>query len=314
MIANSPQFDDQTFSLVIKIWHNRNRVKRSYVGEVLMLGKSLRVSMIAFFLISILSNTIESNQGIPLYYWQEKFINFGDYISLKIVERMVARPVDVYQKGTVINGPKLLAVGSIMTFARDGDIIWGSGVNGKWLNLKYYRFKSLDVRAVRGPLTRAFLQDNFGIACPEIYGDPALLMPYLFPELKRKQSPSIDYLIIPHYTEIPLFPKKRWHEHIVYPTEPWLTVVEKILDSKFVISSSLHGIIIAEAFGIPARLLKVTDHEPIFKYDDYYQGTSRPDYTMAHSVEEALAMGGERPAQCDLAALYRAFPFEQWIN
>lgn len=265
--------------------------------------------------IIILLVTVQQNdilaEGLPLYYWKEKFVNFGDFVSLKLVERMIEGPVQVYEKGTPQVGPKLLAIGSILTFAAHDDVIWGSGINGKWMDLKYYKFKNLDVRAVRGPLTRAFLIKNFGIQCPEIYGDPALLIPFLFPEFKKKKHPAYDYIIIPHYSEIALFPKDQY-KNVVYPTEPWDVVIEKIIDSKFVISSSLHGIIIAEAFGIPARFLRITSNESLFKYEDYYLGTNRSEFHMAYSVAEALAMGGEKPHQCNLVKLYSAFPFEFW--
>jgi pyruvyltransferase len=155
------------------------------------------------------------------------------------------------------------------------------------------------------------LWQNFQIAVPEVYGDPALLFPYLFPEFQRAEAPSHPYLIIPHYSEEKLFPKELF-AHVVYPTEPWDHVVSQILDSALVISSSLHGLIIAEAYGIPARMLRVTENEFLLKYDDYYGGTNRPDYTFARSLEEALEMGGERPFECDLKKLYAAFPFEFW--
>lgn len=255
------------------------------------------------------SNTILDK--MPLYYWQEKFTNFGDYLSLKLVERIVHGPVEVYQKQTLKKEQKLLAIGSILTFAAQGDIVWGSGANGKWLGLVNYKFTDLDVRAVRGPLTRYFLMQNFNITCPEIYGDPALLMPYFFPELKPAKNPSHDYLIIPHYTEQMLFPRE-CYDNMVYPTDPWDKVVEKILDSKFVISSSLHGVIVAEAFGIPARLLRITETEHIFKFIDYYLGTGRPNFQPARSLAEALKLGGEKPVQCDVLKLYQAFPFEYW--
>ncbi len=70
------------------------------------------------------------------------------------------------------------------------------------------------------------------------------------------------------------------YPNVVYPTEPWDEVIRKILDSEFVISSSLHGLIIADAFGVPSRLLKITDTEPLFKYRDYYEGTGRPIFLM----------------------------------
>jgi pyruvyltransferase len=250
-------------------------------------------------------------EGLPLFYWQEEsFVNFGDYLSLKLVERIVGSPVRYFTRKTRCQEKKLLAIGSIFYFACDHDVVWGSGINGKRLNKKDYRFSSLDIRAVRGPLTRQFLIENFGIDCPEVYGDPALLFPYFFPEFKKKDCPSNEYVIIPHYSEKNLFPKNELP--VVYSTDPWNEVLEKILDSKLVISTSLHGVVIAEAYGIPARLLRVTENEPFFKFRDYYLGTNRPYFQVATSIEEALQMGGEPPFQCNLKRLYEAFPFEFW--
>jgi pyruvyltransferase len=270
---------------------------------------------------SLQADATNQTEGLPLYYWNEQwhgrvFTNFGDYLSLKLVERIVGCPVRVYKKTPKKYEKKLLAIGSIFYFANDQDVIWGTGVSGKRLSRKDYKFNQLDVRAVRGPLTRAFLMHQFQIDCPEIYGDPALLFPYFFPEFKRKEKPSRDYIIIPHYSEEDLFPKEEW-ENVVFSTEPWNEVIEKILDSRFVISSSLHGIIIAEAYGIPARVLRVLENphiEPLFKYQDYYLGTNRPNFRCATSVDEALEMGGEPPFECDLKKLYEAFPFDHWPN
>lgn len=208
---------------------------------------------------------------------------------------------------------KLLAIGSVLIIARDNDVIWGTGMNAKRLDLTLYKFHDLEVKAVRGPLTRRFLQDNFNIACPEIYGDPALLIPYFFPEFKKNPDPEHDYVIVSHYSEKNLFPKEEY-PNVIYADEPWRDVIRKILNSKFVISSSLHGMIVAEAYGIPARYLRVTESEPLFKFMDYYLGTNRPDFKYASSVEEALSMGGEPPFSCDLKKLYESFPFEYWPN
>ncbi len=255
-------------------------------------------------------------EGLPLYYWNEQwhgrvFENFGDIISLKLLERIIGEPIRVYKKGQKPPEKKLLAIGSLLYFARDNDVIWGTGTNGKFTKKEDFKFTTLDIRAVRGPLTRKFLWEVFHIECPEIYGDPALLIPYFFPEFKRKKNPAYDYIIIPHYSEEHLFQKHEW-DNIVYSTEPWGAILEKILDSRFVISSSLHGVIVAEAYGIPARLLVVSNNEPLFKYMDYYLGTNRPNFQYATSVEEAMEMGGESPFECDLKKLYEAFPFEYW--
>jgi len=224
---------------------------------------------------------------------------------------MVSEPIRVYNRKPRNNDQKLLAIGSIMSFADEGDVVWGSGVNGKLLSRSSYNFRQLDVRAVRGPLTRDFLKALAGIDVPEIYGDPGLLVPRLFPEFKKKTKPSRPYLIIPHYSETALFPKSKY-SNMISPTESWDKVIEAITDSEFVISSSLHGIVIAEAFGVPARLLRVTETEPLFKYQDYYLGTNRKSFQYARSIEEALKLGGEPSFDCDLDQLYKAFPFEFW--
>lgn len=266
-----------------------------------------------FFLLGDLLNPMRvSAEGLPLYYWDAKqFVNFGDYLSLKLVERIVGGEVKVVPQS--YSQQKLLAIGSVLIIAREGDVLWGTGMNAKRLDLNLYKFQSLEVRAVRGPFTRAFLIDNFGIFVPEIYGDPALLIPYFFPEFKKKQDPEFDYIIVPHYSEKDSFPKEQY-PNVVYADEPWRTVIRKILNSRFVISSSLHGIVVAEAYGIPARYLRISDHEPLFKFNDYYSGTNRPDYRYATTVEEALSMGGEPPYSCDLQKLYESFPFEYWPN
>lgn len=253
-------------------------------------------------------------EGLPLYYWQHPhFTNFGDYLSLKLVERIVGKPVKIIKENPQSKVKKFLAVGSIISFAKNNDVVWGSGVNGKNLNPKNYKFSKLDIRSVRGPLTKDFLNQHLNIKCPEVYGDPVLLFPYFFPEFKKSENPKYDYIIIPHYSEKSFFPRTL-SGNIVYPTDPWQQIIKKVINSKFVISSSLHGVIIAEAFGIPARLLKITDNEPIFKFADYYLGTNRPNFQYATSVEEALLMGGEPPFECDLQKLYEAFPFEFWPN
>jgi pyruvyltransferase len=280
-----------------------------------MINFNNKLLIVVIFLISFNASNGKNfrftNKGIPLFYWKSASrVNFGDYLSLKLVERIVGQPIETNPSD---NRKKLLAVGSIFARASEGDIVWGSGVSGKRMKLSDYDFKTLDIRAVRGPLTRQFIMENFKINCPEVYGDPVLLFPYFFPEFKKKKNPKYDYVIVPHYTEEKLFPKSKY-KNVVYPTDPWDVVIKKILNSKFVISSSLHGLIVAEAYHIPARLLRVTENEPIFKYIDYYLGSGRSDFCFATSIEEALKLGGEPPFKCDLKKLYKAFPFDCWGN
>lgn len=53
-------------------------------------------------------------------------------------------------------------------------------------------------------------------------------------------------------------------------------------------SSLLHGIILAEAYGIPAIYLKDNKINQDFKFNDYYCGTGRSEYKYAKTIEDAL--------------------------
>lgn len=236
-----------------------------------------------------------------LFWWSpdDSSVNFGDHLSKVLVERMLQKSLACE---TFIHPaePVFFAIGSLLEQAQNGDLVWGSGFLFEHHQIT---FSQLDVRAVRGPLTRQILI-NQGIFCPEIYGDPALLFPRYFPEFQRGEI-VYDYIIIPHIGEMYLFLP---YKNVVFPTEPWDEVLNKILRAKLVISSSLHGIILAEAYGIPARMLMMNLNTSLFKFKDYYEGTGRPLFQIAHSIHEALLLQGESPPRIDLDKLAQAFP------
>ena len=251
--------------------------------------------------------TPELSDHPEIYWWSPQDssdINFGDYLTKVIVERIIGRPVTY--KPLESSMPQCLFGGSVLHFARNDYIVWGAGFRD--CPLEENRFSVLDVRAVRGPRSREFLLKK-NIKCPKIYGDPVLLLPRLFPELKR-ETPIYDYIIIPNIGEMESFAS---YKNVVLPTSPWEEIVQKILRSRLVISGSLHGLIVAEAFGVPARLLKMTWTEPLLKYSDYYESTDRPDFKYATSVQQALELGGEEPGFIDSTPLLESFPWDYFI-
>lgn len=246
---------------------------------------------------------------VELFYWNppQGAMNFGDYLSHVIVCKHLADCGRFLDEET-LRARRLLAIGSILHFAHDGDVIWGSGVNGK-IDAEAHRFRTLDVRAVRGPLTREFLTRR-GIEAPEVYGDPALLLPRLFGE-RFKATRGRAHVFVPNLHDITL--TTGW-EDVVSPSLPWNTCIDRILNAEFVMASSLHGLIVAEAFGIPARYVRLSETEGIFKYRDYALGTGRAQFEFARSREEALEMGGMAPPSFDAAALLDAFPLDLWTG
>ncbi len=212
-----------------------------------------------------------SNKPIPIYYWKN-WINFGDAISPFVVRVLSGR--GVVHRSSDFKEPRLLAVGSVLHDANEGDIVWGSGFRGNEI-----RAGRLDVRAVRGPLTRAALV-RLGIKAPQVYGDPAVLMPYLFdPRTTRRYDVGvIQHLRYRNQSRI-LNPAGLKVLEIRVDQHP-LSVISQICECRQILSSSLHGIIVADAYGIPSRWIKPKcekgiPSEPDIKFEDYYASTGR---------------------------------------
>ena len=233
--------------------------------------------------------------------------NFGDLLGPIIIERLM-RIVGL--QAETRTATRLLSVGSVLHFARDGDVVWGSGVNGK-IPVDSYNFKSLDVRAVRGPHTRAVLQDH-GIKVPAIFGDPALLLPHVAPELLNASRDKRHKLtIVPNMEDLRRHRSLRLVADVLNPRSGLRHCLYRIVHSELVVGSSLHAIVVAEAFGIPARVVesKVEHH---FKYADYYAGTGRSSYSPAPTVQEAIRAGGEPLPNLSVRPLLDAFPADLW--
>ncbi len=218
---------------------------------------------------------------------------------------------------------RLLSLGSVFQFAGNGDIVWGTGIN-PFLQQPLPAGARIDIRSVRGPLSRQFVIDELGLECPERYGDPGILLPRLFPELQRAEEPVHDHLVIcQHGDEV--YVRKHFERFGRFnmflcqrpERQPWRVVVREILRSRLVVASSLHALIIAEAFGIPARwwyndLLPSYYKSGLFKYNDYYLSTHRAPDEYARSIDEALEMGGKAPIEHDLSDdILAAFPTDR---
>lgn len=235
--------------------------------------------------------------------------NFGDMLGPKIIDALL-RQRQTGQKPNFISERRegeqmLLGVGSVLHFGRDGDIVWGAGKNGRIPNGSH-EFNSLDVRMVRGPLTRDFLKER-DIAVPDVFGDPGLLVAHLFPDLTRLAK-KFDLTIIPNLNDCPLIDVD---PHTLQdPTDDLLTVLRRIASSELVISSSLHGIVVSESLGIPVKVLRPAIASD-FKYLDYFLGTGRSTPPpMYDSIKEAIK--GESSAPPDFCAkkMIDAFPFD----
>jgi pyruvyltransferase len=238
--------------------------------------------------------------------------NFGDLIGPMIVESLIEKKVSrVGSRARRHPGRRLLTVGSILHLARDGDTVWGSGARGATASALDYRFSDLDVRAVRGPLTRRFLLER-GIEAPPVYGDPALLLPDALPELRDWATMKTRLVtIVPNFADFAAT-RARYGDLCIDPQSGLLRCLRTIAQSESIVASSLHGIVVAESLGIPARLM-VSEHESWFKYEDYYRGTGREPAEPAGSLQQAMR---ELPTSSPVVradpALAESFPHDLW--
>lgn len=249
----------------------------------------------------------ETFPTVDVFEWRPSggAINFGDHLATVVVAKVLADGGHLLGE-QVTTGRRMFSVGSVLHFAATGDVVWGSGINRKLPDDRHV-FANLDVRAVRGPRTAAFLRDR-GINVPSVYGDPALLIPHLFSGRFVRQVRH-KAVFVPNLHELG---HVKTDLPVISPLQGWNRVVEQILSAEFVVSSSLHGLVIAESFGIPARYVRLTENENLFKYEDYVFGTGRDKLVPATLIEAALDMGGMPPAVIDTQGLLDAFPWDLW--
>lgn len=206
-----------------------------------------------------------------------KHNNFGDDINFPILEALTGGRINSLQKVGIHRIDHLLCIGSVLEYCNEHSIVWGSGA--MWGN-KQLGHHPKKVCAVRGPLTQQYLIKE-GVDCPQIYGDPALLLPYIFRPLVEKRY-RIGF--IPHYVDYDLPHVKQFrenHPEILFIKfegyASWQDVVIQINSCECIVSSSLHGLIVSDAYKIPN--VRVIFSDKIkggdFKYKDYMAGVGR---------------------------------------
>ena len=214
--------------------------------------------------------------GVPSY-------NVGDYLS-KVVFEMLMHHFNIKSYWT--GKTKCVAhIGSIIQFLGQNCVIYGSGFLFKWAMPQFARKKlKLDIRAVRGPLTRKVLLE-LGYSVPKVYGDPAILLPlFYYPNLKKDK----EFIVIPHESHYKDYINKPYPV-VSTLTNDWKSFINSIVSAQLVISSSLHGIIIAETYGIPAIFLDETENPDQLKYEDYYLSTGRTKFVNATKKDSTIA-------------------------
>ena len=240
-------------------------------------------------------------------------INLGDGLAPTIVEWVLQR--GSISRDDAKEGTKFLCtVGSILQAGLNDCTVWGSGlIDGGSSRLIVPRFKKMDIRAVRGPRTAETLRMR-GYTCPGIYGDPAILMPLMYQPEDVERSEGV--LFARHFKDKELFADDAFD----MGTDDWRSYVDAVRRSSKVVTTSLHGIILAECYGTPAVLVSSNRRDySLFKYEDWYHSTGRKAFPVAATVDEACALDPAplpSPLLLDelLAGLLGAFPYDLYAG
>lgn len=241
---------------------------------------------------------LRNKKDLDLYYFSKEK-NFGDALSPYLIEKITGKSPTLVNEAA---DGKLVAIGSLINYEilHSRSVVWGSGtLRSSSLNdyprlfpltqsipayidrLVNRRAIGVDVRAIRGPKTRDLLL-RCGIDAPEVYGDPAILLPnYYQPRDDVEKKAPIGLIV--HFTQEDCFQNVDCSALGIRPISirrKSNAEIEEFIDEvnscERVYSSSLHGLIVAQAYGIPAQWIQVQD-APIHsdqnhKFLDYFLG------------------------------------------
>lgn len=252
-----------------------------------------------------------------LYYWkyEKNYGNFGDEISPVIANKILGNNIPT--TNDFYYDKKILCIGSNLHCARNNDILWGTGIRSFPDKNHKYIFDTLRIHAVRGPITRNFLLSK-NIDCPEIYGDPGLLYKKIF-DIKKSESYKYEIGLIPHYTQYGIYKKKKTSItkkiKMIDVTDNYQNVINEISTCKYIISNSLHGIIIADSLNIPNILLyERALQEGLIKFEDYYASQNKT-LKYINNLEEFTKINiNEYGNNIDLDKLIESFPKDEIIK
>lgn len=239
-----------------------------------------------------------------------KSTNFGDSLTPHILKHYGLEVSHSRQN------PSLIGIGSILESVPSmdfGGAVWSTGIMYRKSKLKFTNQK-LKIYCVRGRLTRDRINVPDMKQLEEVVlGDGGLLLDRMHPHVPKRYKLGL----IPHYVDretvvknVPL--AKRPDTLLIDVQSGVQKVIDQVRECEAILSSSLHGLIVADAFGIPNRQFVVSTSSKItgngFKFDDYFScfGMARPlPYKLSPSttLEQARSMATQAYTRNNIEAL-----------
>lgn len=214
-----------------------------------------------------------------------KSTNFGDAINQTFWEKIINTNIKECNRNKI----HFITTGSIMSLINKNSIILGTGFisenndiggDDMFSNTNQIIHKPYSILAVRGPLSRQKFIDN-NIYCPEIYGDPSILLPCIYNKFTNIEDNIIG--IIPHYIDIDsdkvqLLKKNLENNNYkvniinIDTGNEYENFINQINQCKYIISSSLHGIIMGLIYKKQTIYLEFSKNVigDKFKFNDFF--------------------------------------------
>lgn len=212
----------------------------------------------------------ENKKLVPIaWMYSERNPNFGDELNFWLYKKITG--IEPSRASFGARFDHVISIGTVLDRANQNSIVWGAG--GTCVN------KPKKILAVRGPITKQSC-DKLGIECPDVFGDPAILVPMFYSP--KKPVKRHEFVVAPHVSDFPLV--NSWYEKdsatsvIDLKTTDFEAVIDELNSGKLVITSSLHALIIALVYGVPVVWARFQSdftlrHQiSIDKFIDFLQG------------------------------------------
>ena len=208
---------------------------------------------------------------------QSTGFNAGDFYALWIAPMVSGRKANLPGDRSS-NRCSLSVVGSILEWGIR--YVWGPGFISSQKKLAVDTEK---VFALRGP-------DSYKIAMStkssdaqtisHVYGDPGLFMSWYYQPHNQIKAHSL--CLIPHYADssspVVRSIMANWNgSHLIDIRAPLFDIMDEIVKCEFVLSSSLHGIIFSDSYGIPNAHINLSSRVTggDYKFNDYFRAMNR---------------------------------------
>jgi hypothetical protein len=188
-------------------------------------------------------------EPIKAYWWKE-VPNFGDALAPYLLEHFA----DIEVEWGTISHSKIASIGSVLEHIPplwDGYIL-GSGKLHEDSRLQIMQMGKISstILSLRGPLSARGIVGSYALGNPGILAD----------ELVGDQPKQWDLGILPHFMDKELVPRftnlmpAGTVIKAINPSDDPIEVLKQIGACRRIVTSSLHGMIVSDAFGIPRRV------------------------------------------------------------